>query len=235
MATTKRDDEMQMRNSGDLNALLGRGSEFEGKLTFEGTVRIDGKFSGEIVTNDVLVIGEGARVQAEISAGSVVINGEVQGNIRAKSSIELRQPVALALFQGGTLSLSEPGRILPELRRLRERGGLLPASTRVQAGEIRRQDRVGPPVGDDAMEREHEEVIEAVQARLDKNPDAMRRRRETVEHPFGTIKMRMGATHFLCKTLPKVATEMALCVLTYNLTRVINIVGVAKLMEAITA
>lgn len=82
---------------------------------------------------------------------------------------------------------------------------------------------------------EHEEVIEAVQARLDKNPDAMRRRREMVEHPFGTIKMRMGATHFLCKTLPKVATEMALCVLTYNLTRVINIVGVAKLMEAITA
>jgi cytoskeletal protein CcmA (bactofilin family) len=92
MATMKRDDEMQVRNSGDLNALLGRGSEFEGKLTFEGTVRIDGKFSGEIVTNDVLVIGEGARVQAEISAGSVVINGEVQGNIRAKSSIELRQP-----------------------------------------------------------------------------------------------------------------------------------------------
>jgi cytoskeletal protein CcmA (bactofilin family) len=92
MAMTKKDDEMQLRNSGDLNALLGRGSEFEGKLTFEGTVRIDGKFSGEIVTNDVLVIGEGARVQAEISAGSVVINGEVQGNIRAKSSIELRQP-----------------------------------------------------------------------------------------------------------------------------------------------
>jgi DDE family transposase len=82
---------------------------------------------------------------------------------------------------------------------------------------------------------EHEDVVEAVQARLDKNPDAMRTRRETVEHLYATIKMRMGATHFLCKTLPKVATEMALCVLTYNLTRVINIVGVAKLMEAITA
>jgi len=61
--------------------------------------------------------------------------------------------------------------------------------------------------------REHEEVVEAVQERLDKNPNAMRMRRETVEHPFGTIKMRMGATHFLTKTLPKVATEMALCVL----------------------
>ena len=62
----------------------------------------------------------------------------------------------------------------------------------------------------------------------------MRTRRETAEHPYGTIKMRMGATHFLCKTLPKVATEMALCVLGYNMTRVMNIVGVDKLMEAIT-
>jgi transposase len=82
---------------------------------------------------------------------------------------------------------------------------------------------------------EHETVVEEVQKRLDKNPNAMRTRRETVEHPFGTIKMRMGATHFLCKTLPKVATEMALCVLTYNLTRMLNIVGVKALMEAITA
>jgi hypothetical protein len=82
---------------------------------------------------------------------------------------------------------------------------------------------------------EHEGVVEAVQERLDKNPDAMRTRRETVEHPFGTMKMRMGATHFLCTTLPKVATEMALCVLTYNLTRVLNILGVEKIMEAIAA
>jgi len=82
---------------------------------------------------------------------------------------------------------------------------------------------------------EHEHVVEAVQKRLDKNPQAMRVRRETVEHPFATLKMRMGATHFLCKTLPKVATEMALCVLGYNLTRVMNIVGVNVLMKAITA
>ena len=82
---------------------------------------------------------------------------------------------------------------------------------------------------------EHEHVVEAVQKRLDKNPQAMRVRRETVEHPFATLKMRMGATHFLCKTLPKVATEMALCVLGYNLTRVMNIVGVKALKEAITA
>ena len=63
----------------------------------------------------------------------------------------------------------------------------------------------------------------------------MRTRRETVEHPFGTIKMRMGATHFLSRTLPKVATEMALCVLTYNFTRVLNIVGVKNMIEAIAA
>ena len=58
-------------------------------------------------------------------------------------------------------------------------------------------------------------------------------RRETVEHPFGTLKMRMGATHFLMKRLPKVASEMALHVLAYNLTRVMNIMGVQPLMAAI--
>ena len=82
---------------------------------------------------------------------------------------------------------------------------------------------------------EHEHLLEAVQERLDANPQAMRQRRETVEHPFGTIKARMGATHFLTKTLPKVAAEMALSVLAYNLTRVMNIVGIKSLMAAIAA
>ena len=63
----------------------------------------------------------------------------------------------------------------------------------------------------------------------------MRQRRETAEHPFGTLKMRMGATHFLMKRLPKVATEMALCVLAYNLTRVLNIIGVKPLIAAMGA
>jgi transposase len=80
---------------------------------------------------------------------------------------------------------------------------------------------------------EHEHVLEAVQQRLDANPQAMRLRRETVEHPFGTLKMRMGATHFLMKRLPKVATEMALHVLAYNLTRVMNIIGVLPLLAEI--
>jgi transposase/macrodomain Ter protein organizer (MatP/YcbG family) len=82
---------------------------------------------------------------------------------------------------------------------------------------------------------EHEHVLEAVQKRLDKNPQAMRQRRETAEHPFGTLKMRMGATHFLMKRLPKVVTEMALHVLAYNLTRVMNIMGIQPLMAAIRA
>jgi hypothetical protein len=76
-------------------------------------------------------------------------------------------------------------------------------------------------------------VLEAVQKRLDENPQAMRQRRETVEHPFGPLKMRMGATHVLMKRLPKVATEMALQVLAYNLARVMNIVGVKPLLAAI--
>src|SRR5712671_469037 len=82
---------------------------------------------------------------------------------------------------------------------------------------------------------EHEHVLEAVQQRLDENPQAMRVRRETAEHPFGTLKMRMGATHFLMKRLPKVATEMALHVLAYNLTRVMNIIGIQPLLAAMRA
>jgi len=82
---------------------------------------------------------------------------------------------------------------------------------------------------------EHEYVVEAVQRRLDEHPEKMRERRETVEHPFGTIKARMGATHFLMKTLPRVASEMALHVLAYNLTRVMNIVGVRPLLAAMRA
>jgi transposase len=79
---------------------------------------------------------------------------------------------------------------------------------------------------------EHEHILEAVQRRLDEHPEKMRQRRETVEHPFGTIKARMGATHFLMKTLPRVASEMALHVLAYNLTRVMNIIGIQPLIAA---
>ncbi len=80
---------------------------------------------------------------------------------------------------------------------------------------------------------EHEGVLEDVQRRLDENPQAMRTRRETVEHPFGTLKARMGATHFLMKRLHNVKTEMALAVLAYNLTRVMNIIGIGPLIAKI--
>jgi cytoskeletal protein CcmA (bactofilin family) len=78
--------------TGEVTTLLGRGSEFEGKLSFEGTVRVDGKLSGEIFTDDVLIIGEGAEVNAEISVGAVIIEGTVHGNIHAKRSVEIHTP-----------------------------------------------------------------------------------------------------------------------------------------------
>ena len=80
---------------------------------------------------------------------------------------------------------------------------------------------------------EHEEVVERMQWRLDRMPEAGRLRRQTVEHAFGTFKSWMGATHFLTKTLPRVRTEMSLQVLAYNLKRVIQILGVQPLIAAI--
>jgi len=82
---------------------------------------------------------------------------------------------------------------------------------------------------------EHEAVLDAMQERLDRRPKAMRERRATVEHPFGTLKAWMGATHFQTKTLEKVKTEMSLQVLAYNLKRVMAIMGAAPLMQAIRA
>jgi transposase len=82
---------------------------------------------------------------------------------------------------------------------------------------------------------EHEAAIETMQARLDAAPNAMRTRRATAEHAFGTLKAWMGATHFKMKTLEKVRTEMSLHVLAYNLKRVIAILGVPRLMAAIPA
>jgi transposase len=80
---------------------------------------------------------------------------------------------------------------------------------------------------------EHEAVIDAMRERLDRKPDAMRIRRATVEHPFGTLKAWMGATHFKTRTLDKVKTEMSLHVLAYNLKRVIAMLGPQSLIEAI--
>jgi cytoskeletal protein CcmA (bactofilin family) len=80
----------QSNSTGALNAMLGAGSVFEGKLHFEGQVRIDGTFTGEITTTDLLIIGEGAKVSATINCGSVEIKGDITGNVNASDSIVLR-------------------------------------------------------------------------------------------------------------------------------------------------
>jgi transposase len=82
---------------------------------------------------------------------------------------------------------------------------------------------------------EHEAILEAMQLRLDRQPEMMRVRRQTVEHPFGTIKCWMGWTHFLTKTLARVRTEMSLHVLAYNLKRVMRILGIGAMLAAIRA
>jgi cytoskeletal protein CcmA (bactofilin family) len=82
--------EYQGTGDGSGNATFGPGLVFEGKLSFQGQVRFDGTFTGEITTDDLLIIGETAKVSADITCGSVVINGEVNGKIKARDSVELR-------------------------------------------------------------------------------------------------------------------------------------------------
>ena len=94
MAVQKREDVGYMAelNVNDVHTILGPESSFEGKLSFEGTVRIDGHFKGEIKTDNVLVVGQGARVEAQVHVGSIVINGEVIGDVFAKQSVEIHAP-----------------------------------------------------------------------------------------------------------------------------------------------
>ena len=95
MAVLKREEASNFAtdlNVNDVHTILGKESSFEGKLVFDGTVRIDGRFKGEIRTDNVLVVGQGARVDAQIAVGSIVVNGEVTGDITAKHSIEIHAP-----------------------------------------------------------------------------------------------------------------------------------------------
>jgi cytoskeletal protein CcmA (bactofilin family) len=88
----------------EITALLGRGTHFEGKLHFEGRVRIDGSFRGQIMSSDILIIGDGAEVEAEIDVATVIIKGGVvSGNVRAKKAIELYVPARVS----GTLHSPE--------------------------------------------------------------------------------------------------------------------------------
>ncbi len=86
-----------------VTAVIDHGCEFEGKLCFQGTVRIGGTFRGEIYTPDTLIIGEGARVDAQIEAGVIIISGEVNGSLRAKHRVEIHRP---AVFRGDILTPS---------------------------------------------------------------------------------------------------------------------------------
>ena len=89
MALTKREEDL-VRGGGEVNAVLGKGTEFEGKLTFEGEVRIAGRFQGEIFSKDRLQVDDGARVQAEITTGVLIVYGEIVGNVKATQMVELK-------------------------------------------------------------------------------------------------------------------------------------------------
>ena len=90
MAMLKR-DEPSYNTGAPSDLLLGKGARFEGKLSFEGTIRLDASFVGSITTNDVLVVGEHARIDADIVCGTIVIHGEVNGNVKAKTAVEIHQ------------------------------------------------------------------------------------------------------------------------------------------------
>ena len=90
MAILKRDD--PPADSHDVHTILGPEAEFDGRLVFEGTVRIDGKFSGEIRSDGELIIGQAARLEAQIHVGSIVVIGKIKGDIAAKRSVEIQAP-----------------------------------------------------------------------------------------------------------------------------------------------
>lgn len=83
------------KTTDEINAFLGKGTEFEGKLKFDGTVRIDGSFKGEIEASGTLIIGEGAKVDAEISCGSLITSGQLTGNINASQKVEALAPARI--------------------------------------------------------------------------------------------------------------------------------------------
>lgn len=84
-----------MTTSGPISGLIEKGCEFEGKLTFEGTVRINGKFSGEIFSEGTLVVGEGAAIDGKLDVGNIIVHGEVRGTIKAHDRIEMHTPAVV--------------------------------------------------------------------------------------------------------------------------------------------
>lgn len=97
-----------MKKKDEINAFLGKETEFEGKLTFRGAVRIDGHFTGEIVTEGTLIVGESAVIESDIHASHIIISGEIRGNIIAEDKIEIHAPgKVFGNIQAPTLILEE--------------------------------------------------------------------------------------------------------------------------------
>jgi cytoskeletal protein CcmA (bactofilin family) len=130
MPTTMKREELPTSLGGTSDLLLGEGAEFDGKLTFKGTVRIDARLKGSITTNDVLVVGEHARIDAEISCGTVIVHGEVNGNIKAKTAVELHHPAKVRGNIETPSLVVEKGVILQGELKMEglDRGGAKPAS-----------------------------------------------------------------------------------------------------------
>lgn len=117
----RREEPTHPAQSSDL--LLGPGAEFDGKLTFRGTLRIDAKFTGSIVTDDVLIVGENAKMDAEITCGTIVVHGEVNGNVRASTGVELRHTARLRGDVTSPGIVVERGALLQGLVKLGDKGG----------------------------------------------------------------------------------------------------------------
>jgi cytoskeletal protein CcmA (bactofilin family) len=121
-APAPRREESSSSPSQTSDLLLGPGAEFDGKLTFRGTLRIDAKFTGSIVTDDVLIVGEHARMNAEINCGTIIVHGEVNGNVRATSAVELRHTAKVRGDVNAPSLVIERGAFLQGTVRLNERG-----------------------------------------------------------------------------------------------------------------
>lgn len=92
MAVLKKESNLQPVNGTNVHTILGPESTFEGKLSFEGTVRIDGNYKGEIITTDTLIVGQSATVEGTLKVGSIIVNGEVRGDVTASQLVELKAP-----------------------------------------------------------------------------------------------------------------------------------------------
>src|SRR5438105_301659 len=124
-------------NPADAHTILGREARFSGKLTFEGAVRIDGNFEGEIFTDDLLLVGPGADVRASINVGSIIINGTVEGDVIAKASVEIKAPGRLRGNVTTPALIIEKGVVFDGSCRMSEEGMRSP----------RAPSAVGPPPG----------------------------------------------------------------------------------------